>query len=156
MFDDYGDVIGLAVATIEAGENLNFAVPIDSAKTLLTSEQRTSFAELLSTTAVHQSILASSISIPPRAVAFDVVVPSQGGTLIGSFSIAGGAGNDLGVSLVAATGGPVWNGGIIRRVGNINIRLQGGRYKLVLNNKMGPFWVSSKTLSGSIELHYYR
>jgi S1-C subfamily serine protease len=35
IFDDYGNVIALAVALMEAGENLNFAVPIDSAKPLL-------------------------------------------------------------------------------------------------------------------------
>jgi hypothetical protein len=57
---------------------------------------------------------------------------------------------------VAANGGLVWNGGIIRRSGNIDIRVQGGRFKLVLNNKMGPFWVSPKTLSGTIELNFYR
>jgi serine protease Do len=37
LFDDYGSVVAIAVATIESGENLNFAVPIDSAKTLLSN-----------------------------------------------------------------------------------------------------------------------
>jgi hypothetical protein len=57
---------------------------------------------------------------------------------------------------VAANVGLVWNGGVIRRSRNLNIRIQGGRYKLVLNNKMGPFWVSPQTLSRTIELSYYR
>ena len=75
---------------------------------------------------------------------------------MGSFSIAGGLGNDLGVSLAADNGGLVWNGGIIKNFGNLNLRLRGGRYKLVLNNKMGAFWISPKTVSGTIELSYYR
>lgn len=156
LFDEYGNVVGLAVATIEQGENLNFAVPIDSAKALLTNQQRISFTELLQSTAVHQPILSSSISVPPQVVGLDVIVPQQGGVLTGSLSIVGGFGNDLGVSLMSVNGGVVWNAGIIRREGTINLPLRGGRYKLVLNNKMGPLWVSPKTLSGTVELSYYR
>jgi hypothetical protein len=124
------------------------------------------FAELLSTTAVHQPILASSLSLPPQVVSLDVAVPQQvsldvavpqqGGVLAGSFSIAGGLGNDLGVSVALENGGLIWNGGIIKNSGNLSIPLRGGRYKLIFNNKMGPFWVSPKTVSGTIELSYYR
>jgi hypothetical protein len=156
IFDDYGNVVGLAVAILEAGENLNFAVPIDSAKTLIASERQTSFAELLSMTTVRQPILTSSISIPPQVMTLDIPVPPQGGTLAGSFSIAGGLGNDLGISLASDNGTLVWNGGTIKNFGNLSIRLRGGRYRLVLNNKMGAFWVASKTISGTIELAYYR
>jgi S1-C subfamily serine protease len=108
LFDDYGNVVALAVATIEQGENLNFAVPIDSAKALLSNQQHMSFTELLQSTAVHQPILSSSISIPPQVVGLDIAVPQQGGLLTGSFSIVGGFGNDLGVSLMSVTGGVIW------------------------------------------------
>lgn len=143
------------MATIGTGENLNFAVPIDSAAGLLASTQHTSFADMRAATIVRQPILSSSISVPPQVMEFDLNAP-QGGVLSGDFSIAGGMGNDLGVSLISATGGLVWNGGIIQRAGNLNLQLQGGRYKLVFNNRMGPFWVSPKTLSGTLELCYYR
>jgi hypothetical protein len=119
MFDDYGNVVGLAVATIEAGENLNFAVPIESTKALLTGEHQTSFAELLSTTAVRQPILASSVSIPPQVMTYAIVVPPQGGSLVGSFSIAGGLGNDLGMVLASDNGAIVWNGGIVKKSGYV-------------------------------------
>lgn len=156
LFDDYGNVIGLAVSALEAGENLNFAVPIDSAKPLLRVGRQMSFAELLSETAVHQPVLASSVSLPPRVTTIDLTVPPQGGILEGTFSIAGGMGNDLGMSLISTSGGLVWNGGVVRNSGNVNLRLRGGRYKLILNNKMGPFWISQKTLSGTIQLSFYR
>ena len=156
LFDDYGDVIALAVATVEAGENLNFAVPIDAARPLKASERQTTFTELLSTTEVRQPILSSSVSVPPQVTGIDVVVPQQGGLLAGSFSIAGGMRNDLGVKLVAATGASVWDGGVMQNYVTLNVPLRGGRYKLVFNNKMGPFWVSPKTLSGTVELSYYR
>ena len=50
----------------------------------------------------------------------------------------------------------MWNGGVVQRAGNLNLQLRGGRYKLVFNNHMGPFWVSPKTVSGTLELSYYR
>ncbi len=37
VFNDRGDVIGVAVSSLESGQNLNFAVPINYAKPLLTS-----------------------------------------------------------------------------------------------------------------------
>jgi S1-C subfamily serine protease len=156
IFDDYGSVIALAVATIEIGENLNFAVPIDSAKAMLNRERQTSFAELLTTTTMHQSIISSSLSLPPQIVTINVAVPPQGGTLSGSLSISGGMGNDLGISVASNTGALVWNGGVIQNNANLNLRLPGGRYTLVLNNHVGAFWVSTKTVSGSVDLTYYR
>jgi S1-C subfamily serine protease len=155
LFNDDGDVIALAVSIVEAGENLNFAVPIDLAKGLLKSGHQTSFAELLSLSAVHQSLLATSLSVPPQAIGWDLVVPQQGGLLSGSFSISGGAGNDLGVSVMSGIT-VVWNGGVVKGYGTLSVPLRGGRYKLVFNNKMAPWWVSSKTVSGKIELSYYQ
>ena len=85
-----------------------------------------------------------------------IPVPPQGGMLSGSLSISGGLGNDLGISLASDNGALAWNGGIVRNNANLNLRLRGGRYSLVLNNKMGAFWVSPKTVSGTVELIYYR
>jgi S1-C subfamily serine protease len=156
IFDDYGSVIALAVATIEAGENLNFAVQINSAKTLLTHNRQTSFTDLLSMTTMRQPIITSSISVPPRVVAYTIAVPQQGAVLTGALSIAGGMGNDLGISLISDNGAMVWNGGIVKNNANLDLRLRSGRYKLVLNNRAGPFWTSPKTVSGTVELTYYR
>ena len=156
IFDDYGSVIALAVATIEAGENLNFAIPINSAKTLLTRTRQTSFTDLQSMTTMRRPIITSSISVPPQVMAFNIAVPQQGAVLTGALSIAGGIGNDLGMSLVSDNGVVIWNGGIIKNNASLDFRLRGGRYKLVLNNKMGPFWMSPKTVSGTVELTYYR
>jgi hypothetical protein len=149
-------VIAVAAAIVEAGENLNFAIPIDLARPVLTQTRHLSFEELRSMTEVRQSILNSSISIPPQIVSVDLVVPQQGGLISGSFSISGGLGNDLGVRLLSANGSVVWNAGVIQNSGNLNLRLRGGRYKLVFDNKVGPFWISSKTMSGTIEFSYYR
>jgi S1-C subfamily serine protease len=156
LFDDYGNVIGIAVATLEGGENLNFAVSIDSAKPILARNESITFDRLLSATAIHQSLFSSSVSLPPQQASVDVVVPQQGGRLVGKFTIAGGLGNDLGVRLVGENGAVVWNGGVLTNYAVLDIPLRGGRYKLVLDNKLGPLWMSNKTISGAVELMYYR
>lgn len=83
------------------------------------------------------------------------MVPQQGGVLTGAFSIAGGFGNDLGVSLASVSGVAIWNGGVVQNRANLNVPLPGGRYKLILNNKVGALWVAPKTVSGTVVLNYY-
>jgi hypothetical protein len=58
--------------------------------------------------------------------------------------------------LVGGNGALVWDGGVLTNYAVLDIPLRGGRYKLVLDNKVGPFWVSNKTISGAVELMYYR
>jgi S1-C subfamily serine protease len=156
LFDDFGHVVGVIVATVEAGENLNFAVPIDSAKRLFAGDRNTTFAELLLATTVRQQILNSSLSLPPQVVPVDVVVPKQGATLFGSFSIVGGMRNDLGLRLIGPDGNIVWNAGVLQNSASLNLRLAHGRYRLVFDNKVTSWWVSPKTISGTVELSYYR
>lgn len=156
LFDDYGNVVGLAVGAVETGENLNFAVPISFAARLLKENQQMPFALVLASTKTSQTILSAPISVPPQVVSMDVLVPPQGGVLSGVLSISGGMGNDLGLGLVSASGASVWNGGVVRNLADLTIPVRGGRYKLILNNKEGPFWVSAKTVSGSLMLTYYR
>jgi hypothetical protein len=70
---------------------------IDFRKPLLTSQQYTISADLLSQTQVRQAILASTSVVPSQVLN---IVPHQGGHLSGSLSIAGGMENNLGMSLV--------------------------------------------------------
>jgi hypothetical protein len=111
---------------------------------------------LLAKTTTHLPIIGTSLSVPPQIVTFNVAVPPQGGVLAGSLSISGGMGNDIGISVASSTGALVWNGGVMQNNANLNLRLPGGRYTLVLNNHVGAFWVSPKTVSGTVELMYYR
>jgi hypothetical protein len=46
VFNQRGEVIGVVVSSIESGQNLNFAVPINYAKTLLTSSAETLISSL--------------------------------------------------------------------------------------------------------------
>lgn len=155
IFDDYGSVVALVGSGGASAGSLNIAIPIDPVKELLRAARHITFAELLSATVVHQPILTSSLSVPPQVIYLPVDVPPQGGVLTGSFSVYGGLGNDLGVSVVSANG-TIWNGGVIRGSGDLNIPLGAGRYSVVFNNKMAAYWIASKTVSGSIELSYYR
>jgi S1-C subfamily serine protease len=66
FFNTRGEVVGIAVALMTTGQNLNFAVPINWAKNYLHSSEITSFADLLKQNTVEQQILSSTISIPAR------------------------------------------------------------------------------------------
>jgi serine protease Do len=46
VFDDRGDVIGVVVSSLESGQNLNFAVPINYAKPLLTETAEKAISSL--------------------------------------------------------------------------------------------------------------
>lgn len=156
VFDDYGNVIGIIVSAVESGENLNFAVPIDQAKSVLSLDRQINFSELLLMTQVQLPLLASSAQIPPQVATVKIQVPEQGAVVAGSFAVSGGLSNDIGVYVTTDNGGIVWNGGIVKNSGSLNVRLTKGQYRLVFNNKMGPLWVSPKTITGSINLIYFR
>jgi len=64
FFNTHGEVVGIAVAGITIGQNLNFVVPINWAKNYLRSSEVTSLADLLKQNTVEQQLLASTVSVP--------------------------------------------------------------------------------------------
>jgi hypothetical protein len=51
----------------------------------------------------------------------------------------------------------IWNPGEVSNYATVDVSLPvGGEYKLILNNKAGRFWISTKMLSGMLTLNYYR
>lgn len=64
VFDSYGNVIGISVATVTAGQNLNFAVPIKWAKPYLKAENSRTFADVIAENTVTNDALDGSVTIP--------------------------------------------------------------------------------------------
>src|ERR1700674_649354 len=60
VFNERGEVIGVVVASLESGQNLNFAVPINYAKPLLTSPTET----LISSLPRHSSSATEAANVP--------------------------------------------------------------------------------------------
>jgi len=74
IFDSSGEVIGIAVAIIEEGQNLNFAVPIDYARGMLSPGQARSLESIYEpepekSTPVQGASSAAPGSTPPNASA---------------------------------------------------------------------------------------
>lgn len=65
VFDRYGNVIGISVATVAAGQNLNFAVPINWARAYLSGGNPQTFADVISENTITNDLLDGSIDVPP-------------------------------------------------------------------------------------------
>jgi hypothetical protein len=76
IFNSAGEVIGIAAATIEEGQNLNFAVPIDYAKGMLTANQPRTMASVYEPEPVADKSTAPSSAGTP-ANASSSVTPSS-------------------------------------------------------------------------------
>jgi Trypsin-like peptidase domain len=66
VLDRYGNVIGISVATITAGQNLNFAVPINWAKAYLSGGNPQSFADVIAENTVTNDLLDGSMTVPAQ------------------------------------------------------------------------------------------
>lgn len=70
IFNNKGEVVGIAVATIEEGQNLNFAVPIDYAAGMMSSTQPRSLESIYEPEPVKpQEDTSKNASTNPAAVA---------------------------------------------------------------------------------------
>ncbi|MGH9736782.1 MAG: trypsin-like peptidase domain-containing protein [Candidatus Acidiferrales bacterium] len=67
VFDSTGYVVGISVATITSGQNLNFAVPINWAKPYVNAASLTSLRDVATTNTVTQAIVDGSFDVAPRA-----------------------------------------------------------------------------------------
>jgi S1-C subfamily serine protease len=64
VLDSYGNVIGISVASVVAGQNLNFAVPINWAKAYLNSGTPRTFEEVTAENTVTNDLTDGSITVP--------------------------------------------------------------------------------------------
>lgn len=67
IFNSNGEVIGIAVATIEEGQNLNFALPIDYAKGMLTSTEMRTLASVYEPEPAPSAATSSTSGPAPTA-----------------------------------------------------------------------------------------
>ena len=160
LFDDQGRVVGITAATRPEGELVNFAISAVYLKTLLGNPSPVQLSQFLTQTRVESPILQGSVSVSHGGLlplAFKV--PGNHVAVIqGSFTIYGGAGNDINWALIQAF--PNGQGTQViptaRYSGSaaINRRLPAGDYALVFDNRFSAF--SSKTVTGTVSLIDFR
>jgi S1-C subfamily serine protease len=147
FFNTHGEVVGIAVAGISAGENINFAVPINWAKTYLHDSTITSLADLAKQNTVVKQLLGSTISVPAheRRVLPIVVDSNQMSNpeLEGSFSSKGGAGGQIRV-MVVNQNSVVYDSSRTAS-GTVHLPLKTGTYQLVFDNTGSALFARSVT-----------
>jgi hypothetical protein len=156
LLNEYGKVIGLTTATVRDGQSLNFVVSAKHISELLSRRQPVSLAEMLNQTKVSERIGSSTIMVPARnAMQLPFVVNGQqGATLEGTYSITGGAGNDVGVMLLGGNNAVIVNSGRVAGSGQFRQRLPRGQYRLIFDNRFSTF--TSKSVTPDLALTCYK
>jgi hypothetical protein len=156
LLNEYGKVIGLTTSTVLNGQSLNFVVSARHISGLLSRKQPVSLEEMLRQTQVADQLPSSTIPIPARnAMQLPFTVTGQQGAILeGSYTITGGSGRDVGVTLVGVGGVVIVNSGKVSDSGQIKRRLPKGSYAVIFDNRFSTF--SSKSVSPDLKLTYYR
>jgi S1-C subfamily serine protease len=161
FFNTHGEVVGVAVAGITAGgttlaENLNFAVPINWAKTYLRSSEITSLDDLAKQNTVLKEVLDSTISVPAHEQRVVPIVVDRNRMsnpeLVGSFSSSGGAGGNVRVAVLDQNA-VIYDSGRTTN-GRIQLPLRAGIYRLVIDNRGSVLFPRNVTCD--LKLHYVK
>jgi len=156
FFNTRGEVVGIAVAGIATAENLNFAVPINWAKTYLRSSEITSLADLAKQNTVVKDVLDSTISVPAHEQRVVPIVVDRNRMsnpeLEGSFSSKGGAGGNVRVAVLDQNT-VVYDSGRTTN-GRIQLPLRAGPYRLVIDNSGSALFARNVTCD--FKLHYVK
>lgn len=156
VFDRYGNVIGISVATVAAGQNLNFAVPINWAKAYLNGEDPQTFADVISENSITNDLLNSPISVQANQYkAWTLVVNPNVMNSVeidGQITSSGGMGGQISLSVVRqGQTQPIYS----CRSTNCTIDqklVAPGTYIVVLDNRNSPLF--SRTVTGNISEKY--
>ena len=156
LLNIHGEVVGIAVAGIMTAENLNFAVPINWAKSYLQNSEITSLADLAKQNTVAMDLLTSAVSVPARQRRVVPIVVDRNrmanSELEGSFSSSGGAGGNIRVAVLGQNS-TIYDSGRTTH-GTIQLPLRAGAYQLVLDNSGSALFARSVTCD--FKLHYVK
>lgn len=158
VFNSQGKVIGIAVASIFAGQNLNFVVPINQAKSYLTDGNLTTLADISKENTVVVSLLRQAVNIPARQLRQLLVTIDENrmddARLQGSFQCSGGIDSRVQVLVLDTSRQSVlYDSGHVRN-GVVNVKLPPGKYDLILSNKDSI--VFPRTLNADFSLQYVK
>lgn len=156
VFDLQGKVVGISVATILMGQNLNFAVPINWAKPYLNSGSPRSLGDVAAENTVLQDVLSGSITIPNgQARTWNITVNPNvmsNAEIHGQISSTGGLDGKITLA-VYFQNQPIYmcreNSCVIHQ----DIAAQ-GTYVVMLDNRVSPIF--PRTVTGEITLKYVK
>jgi hypothetical protein len=156
VFDAYGKVVGISVAYVAAGQNLNFAVPINWAKPYLTDAEPRALADVTAENTVVQDVFGGSTTISAGQVRSVTITVNpnlmSNAEIHGEISSVGGMDGKITVALFYQNQ-PIYTCretacSIHQDIG------EPGSYVLILDNRMSPIF--ARTVTGQISLKYVK
>lgn len=156
LFNTHGQVVGVAVASLLGGQNLNFVVPINWAKRYLNSTNLTQLQQVARENTVESNLLASTITVPAgQSVTYPINIDRNkmaSPELDGTFSSSGGMGGNI--RLLLTDGSQViYDSGRVSS-GNIHLPLKPGTYGLVVDNRGSLMF--PRNVNANINLRYVK
>jgi len=156
VFDEHGKVVAVAVAQMVAGQNLNFAIPINWAKPYLNGQAPRPLSDVAAENTVTENVIDGSLSIP-QGQARTWTIPlnpnkMSNAEVHGQVSSTGGMDGKITLTL-AYQGQPIFS--CRERICAIHQTiLSPGRYTLTLDNRVSPIF--ARTVTGQISLKYVK
>ncbi|MHB8734792.1 MAG: S1C family serine protease [Terriglobales bacterium] len=151
VLNGQGQVVAIAVAVAEGGENLNFAVPVNWAKQYVGGSPQQTLAEVAHANTVADSICDQVLSIPAgRQIAWTINVdPNRmsNAELDGGFSSSGGLGGNIRVEVLHGQQVLYDSGRVMQ--GQVHQDLSAGSYSLIIDN------TGSALFGRNVQAHLY-
>ena len=156
VLDRYGNVIGISVATVTSGQNLNFAVPINWAKPYLNNGTSQTFTDVVAENTVTNDLLDGSVVVPAqRFQSWSVAVnpnTMNNVEIEGQVTSSGGADGVITLALYAqGQSQPIYvcrstNCTIEKKIRSVGV------YVLTLDNRASPLF--ARTVTGKLSEKY--
>lgn len=156
VFDEHGKVIGVSSAQMVAGQNLNFAIPINWAKPYLNGQSPRPLSDVATENTVTQNVIDGSVTVPPRqARTWNIAVnrnSMSNAEVSGQISATGGSDGKI-TLMLAYEGRPVFS--CRERECEIHQTIANpGVYTLILDNRISPIF--ARAVTGQISLKYVK
>jgi S1-C subfamily serine protease len=157
VFDRSGKVVGICVATVTAGQNLNFAVPINWAKPYLKNGTLRQLADVTKENTVTNHVLDGSVTVAAQKtqqwtffVNPNVMANPE---ILGDITSSGGMGGKITLALYMQ-GQPQPLFSCRDTSCSIHKKLGPGTYVLALDNRESPMF--SRTVNGKLSYRYVK
>jgi S1-C subfamily serine protease len=156
VFDEHGKVVAVAVAQMVAGQNLNFAIPINWAKPYLNGQSPRPLSNVAAENTVTENVVSGSVAIPQgQAQTWNITVdPNKmsNAEVHGQVSSTGGMDGKITLALYFQ-GQPIFS--CRERACEIHQSIVNpGVYILTLDNRISPIF--ARTVTGQVSLKYVR
>ncbi len=158
VFDRYGKVVGISVATVASGQNLNFAVPINWAKPYLKTGTLRSLGDVTAENTVTNDVLDGSVTVAAqKAQSWNFIVNPNvmsNAEIFGDITSTGGMDGRITLALYLQ-GQPQPLYSCRNTTCSIHQKVVApGTYVLALDNRESPMF--PRTINGKLSMRFVK